>query len=183
MIDAIRTGELNKYLIRPISFFLYHFMIFVGYNSLFYLSYSIILVIFPFIFPGLVFLTLNHIIGFIVSLLISVYLSYTMYYTMVCFAFWFGEVRSMVVTYNIANIVLAGQVIPIHLFPDSMRIIIELTPIRYLIDFPVSIATGRLPMEQWILHIGIAIFWCVVMTFIGQMVYRFGIKVYGGYGA
>ena len=35
MIDSIRTGELNKYLIRPISFFTYHFMMFIGHNSLF----------------------------------------------------------------------------------------------------------------------------------------------------
>jgi len=183
MIDAIRTGELNKYLIRPISFFTYHFMIFVGYNSLLYISYSLLLIVFPFLFPGYAFLTFLHIFGFIVALLISVYLSYTMYYVMVCFAFWFGEVRSLVVTYNLANIVLAGQVIPIHLFPETMRRVIELTPIRYLIDFPVSIATGRLPTDEWGLHMIIAIFWCVVMTLIGQIVYRFGIKVYGGYGA
>jgi ABC-2 type transport system permease protein len=183
MIDAIRTGELNKYLIRPISFFTYHFMIFIGYNSLFYLSYSVLIIVFPFFFPGFIFSTILHIFGFFIALIISVYLSYTMYYAMVCFAFWFGEVRSLVVTFNIANIVLAGQVIPIHLFPDTMKRIIELTPIRYLIDFPVSIATGRLPVSEWSMHILIAVLWCVVMTVIGQIVYKFGIKVYGGYGA
>ena len=49
MIDSIRTGELNKYLIRPISFFTYHFMMFVGHNSLFYFVYATLLIFFPII--------------------------------------------------------------------------------------------------------------------------------------
>ena len=44
MIDSIRTGELNKYLIRPISFFTYHFMMFVGTNSVFIIVYMLLLV-------------------------------------------------------------------------------------------------------------------------------------------
>ena len=59
MIDSIRTGELNKYLIRPISFFTYHFMMFIGYNSLYYIVYSLILFAFVFIFPGMIFSTLS----------------------------------------------------------------------------------------------------------------------------
>ena len=39
LIDAIRMGGLNKYLIRPISFYSYHFMMFIGQNSLFYMAY------------------------------------------------------------------------------------------------------------------------------------------------
>ena len=50
MIRSIRTGEINKYLIRPVSYFWYHFMMFIGFNSLYYIVYSIILCAFVFIF-------------------------------------------------------------------------------------------------------------------------------------
>ena len=33
MIESIRNGELNKYLIRPLSFFFYNFALYIGYNS------------------------------------------------------------------------------------------------------------------------------------------------------
>ena len=183
MIDSIRTGELNKYLIRPISFFTYHFMMFIGHNSLFYIVYTSLLIIFPLLLPGWIFPTLLHLFGFVIALIISIYLSYTIYFCMVCFAFWFGEVRSLVVAYNISNIVLSGQVIPLKLFPDSVREFIFFTPLPYLIDLPVSIATNNLPINLWIPKIAVAIFWCIIITIVGKIIYSYGIRVYEGFGA
>jgi len=183
MIDSIRTGEMNKYLIRPISFFTYHFMMFIGHNSTFYIVYSTVLILFPIVLPGWAFPTVLHVIGFIAALLISIYLSYSIYFCMVCFAFWFGEVRALVIAYNISNIVLSGQIIPLRLFPDSVRNIINLTPLQFLVDFPVSIATATLPMNLWFPKMGMAVFWCIIVTVAGKVIYRSGIRVYGGYGA
>ena len=101
MIEGIRTGDINKYLIRPISYFNYHFMMFIGVNSLYYIVYSFLLLFFIIAFPGLLFPSFINMIGFLVALLISVFLSYSIYYIMICFAFWFGEVRAIVVAYNL----------------------------------------------------------------------------------
>ena len=35
---------------------------------------------------------------------------------MVCFAFWFGEVRSIVVAYNLGMLMISGQYITIRLY-------------------------------------------------------------------
>ncbi len=183
MIRGIRTGEINKYLIRPVSYFWYHFMMFIGFNSLYYIVYSVILILFAFIFPGSIFHSLLHIIGFLISLIISIYLSYCIYFIMICFAFWFGEVRSLVVGYNLAMLILSGQYIPIRFFPDKVLNIINWTPIRYLVDFPVSIATGILPISQWGIHFIVAIFWCVILSIISSKIYSFGIKDYEAYGS
>ena len=183
MIDSIRTGELNKYLIRPISFFTYHFMMFVGHNSLFYFVYATLLIFFPIIFPGWAFNTILHIFGFLISLFISIYLSYTIYFCMVCFAFWFGEVRALVIAYNVSNIILSGQVIPLRMFPEGVLNIIKMTPLPYLIDLPVSIATNNLDISLWLPKIGIAILWCLIMSLIGKIIYYFGIRQYEGFGA
>ena len=183
MIESIRTGEMNKYLIRPISFFTYHFMMFIGHNSLFYIVYISILVLFPILVPGWVFHTIFHILGFGISLIISIYLSYSIYFCMVCFAFWFGEVRALVIAYNVSNIVLSGQIIPLRLFPDSVREIILLTPLQFLVDFPVSIATGQLEMSLWFNKICLGLLWCIITTIVGKMIYRSGVRVYGGFGA
>ena len=183
MIESIRTGEMNKYLIRPISFFTYHFMMFIGHNSLFYIVYVSVLILFPILFPGSAFNTMFHIFGFIVALIISIYLSYSIYFCMVCFAFWFGEVRALVIAYNVSNIVLSGQIIPLRLFPDTVREFIFLTPLKFLVDFPVSIATDELPMNLWLQNMCLGLFWSFIITLIGKVIYRFGIRAYGGFGA
>lgn len=183
MIRAIRTGEINKYLIRPISYFWYHFMMFIGFNSLYYIVYTIILIFFVFIFPGFLFPTILHVLGFLISLILSIYLSYCIYFIMVCFAFWFGEVRSLVVSYNLAMLILSGQYIPIRFFPKEVLDFLYWTPIRYLIDFPVSIATGLLPLEEWRYGFLAAFLWCLILSKISMIIYKFGIKDYEAYGS
>ena len=183
MIRAIRTGDINKYLIRPVSYFWYNFMMFLGVNSLYYIVYAAILILFTIIFPSLIFPTFLNFIGFLLALFLSIYLSYTIYFTMICFAFWFGEVRSLVVSYNVAMLVLSGQYIPIRLFPENILNILNWSPIRYLVDFPVSIATGLLPYNEWSLGFGVAFVWCLILSIISLLIYQSGIKSYEAYGS
>ena len=113
MIEGIRNGDINKYLIRPISYFNYHFMMFIGVNSLYYTVYSFLLLFFIITFPGLLFPSLINMIGFLAALLISVFLS----------------------------------------------------------------------SSNWGFHFIISIGWCVVMWFIGSLVYNRGIRNYEAYGS
>jgi len=183
MIRAIRTGDINKYLIRPVSYFWYNFMMFLGVNSLYYIVYSSILFTFVLIFPSMIFPTFLHFLGFILAFLLSIYLSYTIYFIMICFAFWFGEVRSLVVSYNVAMLVLSGQYIPIRLFPENILNVLNWTPVRYLVDFPVSIATGLLPYNEWLLGFLVASIWCCFLSVISLLIYRYGIRSYEAYGS
>ena len=182
MILEIREGLINKYLIRPISYFWYHFMMFVGVNSLYLIVYSALLILFIFMFPGMIFTTYTSTIGFIISLVLSIYLSYCIYFIMVCFAFWFGEVRSIVVAYNLGMLMISGQYIPIRLFPEHVLSIIQWTPIPYLVDLPVSIATGLIDTSNWIYEIQFSCMWCVILTIISLLIYNFGIRKYEAYG-
>ena len=183
MIEGIRTGDINKFLIRPISYFWYHFMMFIGVNSLYYTVYSSLLIGLIIIFPGMIFPELINILGFILALLVSIFLSYSIYYIMICFAFWFGEVRSIVVAYNLTMLVLSGQYIPIRLFPEPIIKFMEITPFIYLVDFPVSIATGRMPLDMWLANFIISIGWCIIMWLAGILIYNKGIKSYEAYGS
>ena len=182
MIIEIRQGLINKYLIRPISYFWYNFMMFVGVNSLYYIVYMMLIFIFILIFPNMIFTTASSIIGFIFSLILSIYLSYCIYFIMACFAFWFGEVRSIVTAYNLGMLMISGQYIPIRLFPENILKIIEWTPIPYLVDLPVSIATGIIVEYQWINLLLYGLLWCVILTLISFFIYKIGIKNYEAFG-
>ena len=182
MIMEIRQGIINKYLIRPISYFGYHLMMFIGINSLYIIVYMSLLVLFVFIYPGMLFNSFMSVIGFAISLLLSIYLSYCIYFIMVCFSFWFGEVRSIVVAYNLGMLMISGQYIPIRLFPENILSIIQWTPIPYLVDTPVSIATGLIGYNEWGGHIIFASIWGIILTIISISIYQIGIKSYEAYG-
>ena len=101
---------------------------------------------------------------------------------MVCFSFWFGEVRSIVVAYNLGMLMISGQYIPIRLFPENILTIIKWTPIPYLVDTPVSIATGLIEYQEWTGHIIFASIWGIILTLISLTIYNAGIKGYEAYG-
>ncbi len=182
MIESIRLGELNKYLIRPISFFFYNLSLFIGYNSLYFICYGAMSIAFPFIFPGLAFQTIYSIIGFVTFLFLSIFISYGIYFMMICTAFWFGEARSLLVAYNLANIVLSGQLIPLKMFPEKLLNIIEYTPIPYLVDIPVRFALGYIDPNLFFEKMKMGILWAITITIIGHIIYKFGIRRYEGFG-
>ena len=182
MILEIRQGLINKYLIRPISYFWYHFMMFIGTNSLYFIVYSLLIGLFVYIFPGMIFQNMFSFFGFLISLLLSIYLSYCIYFIMVCFAFWFGEVRSIVVAYNVGMLMISGQYIPIRLFPPEFLSIIKWTPIPYLVDLPVSIATGIIDINEWKASIFFGFIWCLILTIICFVIYKTAIKGYEAFG-
>ena len=84
--------------------------------------------------------------------------------------------------YLVQRIRDAGSVV-VRLFPDSNIKVMELTPFIYLVDFPVSIATGRIPIELWINNFILSILWCFIMSGIGIIVYNRGIRKYEAYGS
>ena len=182
MILEIRQGLINKYLIRPISYFWYNFMMFIGVNSLYYIVYMLLIVMFILLFPNMIFTTFSSIIGFIICLMLSIYLSYCIYFIMACFAFWFGEVRSIVTAYNLGMLMISGQYIPIRLFPENVLSIIQWTPIPFLVDLPVSIATGLIVDYEWFNLFLYGFLWCVILTVISFMIYQLGIKDYEAFG-
>ena len=182
MILEIRQGLINKYLIRPISYFWYNFMMFIGVNSLYYIVYMLLIVIFILLFPNMIFTTFSSMIGFIVCLILSIYLSYCIYFIMACFAFWFGEVRSIVTAYNLGMLMISGQYIPIRLFPENVLSVIQWTPIPFLVDLPVSIATGLIVGYEWFDLFLYGLLWCFILTIISFMIYQLGIKDYEAFG-
>ena len=189
MIMQIRQGFMNQYIVKPISFFSYHLMNFIGTNILFYIPYTILIIIAPIIFKDLIFINIIQIPFFILAVIISIYLSYSIYFFMVCFSFWFGEVRALLSAYNISMFVLAGQIIPLDFFPKYYQNITDYTPIPYLIKFPVDIAMAQMHiylevnLYHWITSMLIGLLWCVIMRLLGGIVYNIGIRRYEAYGS
>ena len=184
MIMQIRQGFMNQYIVKPISFFSYHLMNFIGTNILFYIPYTILIIIAPFLFKNLIFINFIQVPFFILAVIISIYLSYSIYFFMVCFAFWFGEVRALLAAYNISMFVLAGQIIPLDFFPKYYQNIIDYTPIPYLIKFPVDIAMAlEINLYQWINFMLIGILWCIIMRSLSGILYNIGIRRYEAYGS
>lgn len=97
-------------------------------------------------------------------------------------AFWADNVWSLLVMHRFASALLGGMLVPLALFPEGARRVLELLPFRYLYAFPVEAFLGRVPPRDWAAGMVLSAAWCGVFTLIGRAVWRRGMLEYTGVG-
>ena len=140
------------------------------------------IILFQIFFPGWAFHSPIQAVGFIIFLAMAVYLSYAIYFLMICGAFWFGEVRVLILAFNLSSRILAGAIIPLEFFPDYILKAIYVTPLPFLVNIPVNIALGNIPIDQWFYLFLKGSVWTILITCAGNLLYKIGIRKYEGFG-
>ncbi len=97
-------------------------------------------------------------------------------------AFWADNVWSLMIAHRIASRLLGGMLVPLSLFPDGARAVLELLPFRYLFAFPVECLLGRVGPAAWAAGLAAALAWCGVLALAGREVWRRGDLRYTGVG-
>jgi ABC-2 type transport system permease protein len=97
-------------------------------------------------------------------------------------AFWADNVWSLMIMHRFASALLGGMLLPLALFPDNVRLVMEALPFRYLFAFPVETLMGRVSPAQWGIGMGVGLAWCVITAMTGRAVWRRGTLQYTGVG-
>ena len=105
-----------------------------------------------------------------------------------CFAlltFWFERASSIDNLTMIPYLFLSGMVIPLADFPPRVAFLARLTPFPYVIDFPASIITGKLTVNDPAFYHGLIIIaaWFVFLYTVAFFLWKRGLKQYSGHGA
>ena len=76
--------------------------------------------------------------------------------------------RGMQAMLNLLMMILAGNILPLTLFPDSWQRIITLLPHAQLLDAPIRIYTGQYALSQAPRALGIQLIWVVLLILLGR---------------
>lgn len=181
----ITNGAIKRYLIQPIDLLTYLFWHRVAHKLVYYFVAAI-----PF---ALVFwmcrgyfdnvpssaevwaaYVLSLLIGFLIGFLLESLIGFV--------AFWFLEVSSLLFVYMMLNYFLSGHMIPLDWLPESISLIIRYLPFQYLAYFPASIFLGKIPPDQLVTELSIAVGWVIVLYGANCLAYHRGIRRYSAYG-
>lgn len=97
-------------------------------------------------------------------------------------AFWADNVWSLVAANRFVSRILGGLLVPLDLFPGTLRQGLEFLPFRYLYQFPVDAVLGRLTAAQFAQGTAISLVWCGVLGAAAHLVWRRGLRQYTGVG-
>lgn len=182
--NEIRTGNINKYLIKPINYFLYYVSLDFP-KRLVYMSIGMpIIVLLGFFIRGeleLQFRLYNvllfigaALIGYMVNILISYILGITTFY--------FSEISSLYSTLEVIKSIFAGTVFPISLLSGTARILFHITPFPYICYVPASVFLGRFTIKEVEVYLVIGVMWVLMLYIISRLLWKSGIYKYSAFG-
>lgn len=185
LAEEIRLGSLSRRLIRPVPMIAYLLANNLGEK----------LIKLPYLLPmvGVIALFFRDDLRlperwqdwllFAVSLPMAAGVAFLLDMVLGSLAFWIDDVRALVRMKDLAGAFLAGQFVPLALFPPNLSGFLEVQPFRYTLSFPLEVLTGALSPEQvqrgFIWQIG----YLLLLWLLYSVVWRVGLRKFSAVGA
>ncbi len=182
--EEIRTGELNKYLIKPVTHLFYvtaassaerfialqltlAFAVLVGAPFAYFAGIS-------FSLTGCLLAVPMLLCGMMIHSLLALMLSYL--------AFWLDEVWTFHVVKDISLWLLSGQMLPLNTLPPAALQISHLLPFQYIAYVPASLMVGMIPASEALPYFAGAVLWVGIMLAAALLLWKRGIARYSAFG-
>ena len=160
LLDKIRTGGIAYDLCRPLHLYGYYYARILAQK----LTGSVLRALPMLVFAALLLAVTGLILGlFCVSALENITMAFTMRTL---------DPRGMQGMLNLLMMTLAGNILPLTLFPDSWQRVITLLPYAQLLDTPIRLYTGEYALSRAPEALLIQICWMLVLVFVGCAFWR-----------
>jgi len=181
MIEEIETGSINSILVKPISFFEYYLYQFLGYK----IGTAWISLIIPIGISYYFNLPFDPIHFLWALLLIALYLVFifTISFIVATTAFHLTKVNSITIAKNLALWIFTGELIPIDLFPSSIKNIFLYLPFSSAVYLPVAFITKRVDFDTFKVGFISTSISLLLVLLVANAYWRFSLKKYVGTGA
>lgn len=176
IVEDIKNGGLNKYLIQPVNYLLYRVLLFLGGRLYQMIVFFIIFLAF---ITGMAFnfgFKFHHLGIFFVALLLALVLNYLIFLCISLFAFWMAETMGLFALASVLISIMSGGVIPLDLFSGTVQKILLALPFQYTIFFPVHVLLDRI--EPGLVVIGFIkqLGWIAIFAAVVSIVWRVGLR-------
>lgn len=73
---------------------------------------------------------------------------------------------------NLVMMVLSGNIIPLTLFPDRLRLLIRYQPFAQSLDAPIRMYLHAMPVREWLLNLGVQLLWLILLWLLSRALWR-----------
>jgi ABC-2 type transport system permease protein len=180
----IKTGGLNKYIIRPVYHFPFQLALFLGSKSVQTGLMSLIVFVSTFFVARATGLPIGaaQVAGFLPAFALAFVLNFLLYYLMSAIAFWLAEIGFFFEAVRIVFIALSGGVFPIDVLGERVAAALRWMPFQYTINFPVDVLNGRIAGEGLFQGIAVQLIWIGLLAGLAAWVWKVGAKKYVAVG-
>ncbi len=180
--DMIRCGDLNPWLLRPMTP-LYHTLSTEVAGKVVFMTFVIPVVT----ALALILRPELHATGwdgltFLPALVLAWALRFFWGYWLALLAFWATRADALLAVQDALVFLLAGQVAPRALLPGAMQALATALPFRYMVGFPVEVLTGQLEGTELLIGFVWQGGWLIVALTLSTLMWRRGLRRYTAVG-
>ncbi|MCR4763088.1 MAG: ABC-2 family transporter protein [Lachnospiraceae bacterium] len=173
--DKIRTGSISYDLCRPMDLYGFYYIRIMAQKLTGSLMRGIPMLCFALFLPrgwgltlpssppGLAISVLALILGLLCVCALE---NITMAFTMRTL-----DAKGVQAMLNLLMLILAGNILPLTLFPDSWQKVITLLPYAQLLDAPIRFYTGEYGMDRALRILLVQIVWVFLLTLLGRLMW------------
>ena len=183
----IYDGTLNRYLVYPVSFFGFKYVTSLAQSLVYAAQMAALagLCLWVFGVPPAFHFTPGGVALALLSLMLGTILYFSLAACLEMIAFWADNVWSLMVLLKMVLHFLGGGLLPLVLFPDAFRSLLELTPFPYLVSFPLRFlmeGTSGITTAEAIRGFSVMGVWILGLSLLAGWIWQRGSKQYTGVG-
>jgi len=180
----IYDGALTKYLVYPVSFFLYKYIQYASTTLVYILQLFITIGFFIFFFgkPDDIIISGSSLLMWLLAVITGGLLAFSISAALEMIAFWVDHVWSLIIMFRFIVSLLGGAMIPIAFFPETVTDILKFLPFASFASWPVRSFMGKVTWPEFGFTFFITIFWIVTFTAICTWIWNKGKYQYTGVG-
>jgi len=181
----IRTGGLDRYLVKPIGYFGFRLCVFLGSKAV-PTGLNLVLL-------GGAAGVLNAVLGvpvsitaaltFAAGILVAFVLNFLIFWCVGMAGFWLTEIGFLFEAVRIVIITASGGVFPLSVFGPSGQAALSMLPFRFTIQFPTELLCGRIPAGQVPADFALAFVWIGILAACARLLWNAGIRRFAAVGS
>lgn len=180
----IKDGGLAKYIVRPLSYFKYNFMGYLGEKSGIILWASVLIIAFwlSVNFTAGHQLIIGQVILYFIALILGLILNFTVFYGICSIGFWIVDASGAIYITTLVSTIVSGGIFPLDIFSQRIQCFLHLLPFPYTSYFPVSILCGTITTEAMIEGYFLQVAWIIICGTAARILWKVGMKRYTAVG-
>ncbi len=176
----IKDGGLSRYLIQPISHFLYYISCFIG-EKIIHSGIMLSIITFSILALNFVFridISIQLCFLFVITLFLAIIINFILFYILGLLGFYMQEVWGILYGAQLALSIVSGGILPLETFGEKMLRIFSILPFKYITYFPINVITGNIGNKDILVGIMIQIIWIFLLGIISKIIWLNGLKKY-----
>jgi ABC-2 type transport system permease protein len=183
--DDIRSGGLDRFLVKPIDYFGFRLAQFAGSKTAetAFIGAALILALAALSALAGFSAGLAAVLGFVLALVLAFALNFLVFWLVGLLGFWLTEIGFLFEAARIVIITASGGIFPLSVFGPGPEAVLRALPFRFTIQFPTEVLCGRVAGAEMASGLAVAALWAVVLYVLGRGAWALGIRRFVAVGS